>query len=48
MDRKSHLKREFLDQWVRAVNQHGGFGPWCWDVSFHPGDLEGIIRKHSV
>ena len=21
-------KREFLDEWVKAVNEHGGFGKW--------------------
>ena len=47
-NQQNRTKREFLDQWIRAVNQHGSFGQWSWDVSFHPGDLEGIIRKHSV
>jgi type III restriction enzyme len=40
-------KREFLDEWGRAVNQHGSFGTWAWDVSLHPKDIEGILRKHS-
>ncbi len=36
-------KREFLDEWVRAVNAHGGFGKWAWAVSKNPADVKGII-----
>jgi type III restriction enzyme len=38
-------KREFLDEWVRAVNAHGGFGTWGWAVSKHPADVSGILEK---
>ena len=44
---QNKTKREFLDEWVRAVNAHGGFGRWAWDVSFDPGDLAQIIEKHA-
>jgi len=40
-------KREALKQWVEAVNEHGGFGTWAWDVVV--GDAAGIqdvITKH--
>ena len=37
-------KREFLDEWVRAVNFHGGFGKWHWTVSRNPADVAGIIE----
>lgn len=40
-------KRAFLDEWCRAVNQHGGFGKWGWAVSFDPNDLEMILQKAS-
>jgi len=30
---ENKTKREFLDEWVNAVNQHGGFGRWTWGVS---------------
>jgi type III restriction enzyme len=36
-------KREFLDEWVKAVNAHGGFGTWVWDVSRHIKDMAGIL-----
>lgn len=38
-------KRTFLDEWVRAVNQKGGFGKWSWAVSFNPHDVSGILNK---
>lgn len=37
-------KRSFLDEWCKAINQHGGFGMWRWAVSFDPNDLDAIIR----
>ncbi|HEY7220070.1 MAG TPA: hypothetical protein VH985_16915 [Candidatus Binatia bacterium] len=36
-------KRTFLDEWVKAVNEHGGFGKWRWAVSKQPGDVVGIL-----
>ena len=38
-------KREFLKEWVEAVNHHGGFGIWHWAVSTHPADVAGIINE---
>ncbi len=31
-DQQHQTKREFLAEWVRAVNGHGGFGVWTADV----------------
>jgi type III restriction enzyme len=46
-DSQQHqTKREFLSEWVRAVNEDGGFGRWASDVSFHPKDVEEILAKH--
>lgn len=42
----NRTKREFLAEWVRGVNSHGGFGAWASDVSFAPDDLAEILRKH--
>ncbi len=36
---KDRTKREFLDEWVRAVNAHSGFGKWRWALSTHPKDI---------
>ncbi|MCL5266858.1 MAG: DEAD/DEAH box helicase family protein [Bacteroidetes bacterium] len=40
---KDKTKREFLNEWVIAVNAHGGFGRWGWAVSVHPKDVEAIV-----
>ncbi len=45
---EAKAKRHFLDEWVKAVNQHGGFGHWAWDVSTDPKDIEGILAKHAA
>ena len=41
---QDQTKREFLDEWIRAVNHHGGFGEWGWAVSKNPADLKGILE----
>ncbi|MCR4321049.1 MAG: hypothetical protein NUV74_12035 [Candidatus Brocadiaceae bacterium] len=41
---QNKTKRAFLDEWCRAVNQHGGFGKWSWAVSFNPNDLEKLLH----
>ena len=41
-------KRRYLDEWVRAVNAHGGFGHWYWDVSTSPADVRDILVKHAT
>jgi type III restriction enzyme len=38
-------KRAFLDEWVKAVNQHGGFGNWSWGVSRKPGNVVDILNR---
>jgi len=45
---RDRTKREFLDEWVRAVNEHGGFGKWQWAVSTHPSDIAGILERATV
>jgi type III restriction enzyme len=37
---QNQTKREYLNEWINAVNNHGGFGKWRWAVSFHPSDIE--------
>ena len=44
---QDRTKREFLAEWVAAVNEHGGFGRWAWDVSFTPSDVADILERHS-
>jgi type III restriction enzyme len=38
-------KRAFLDEWIKAVNKHGGFGHWEWAVSRQPGDVVDILNR---
>jgi type III restriction enzyme len=45
--KESKTKREFLAEWVKAVNQHGRFGRWTWAVSYHPKDVAGILQTSS-
>ena len=40
-------KRAFLDEWLKAVNEHGGFGNWSWAVSRQPGDVVGILERQA-
>jgi type III restriction enzyme len=42
---KDKQKRQYLAEWVRAVNEHGGFGKWSSDVCFQPADLPTAIHK---
>ena len=40
---RDKTKRNFLEEWIKAVNEHGGFGKWKSAVSRHPGDVAQII-----
>jgi type III restriction enzyme len=46
-DQQNRTKREYLKEWVEAVNSDGRFGEWCWDVSFRTSDIKDKIRKHA-
>lgn len=45
---QNKAKREALNTWVKAINDKGGFGQWCWDVSFRPADIHDILAKHAA
>ncbi len=38
------IKRNSLDEWVKAVNDYGGLGDWRWAVSYRPSDVELKLR----
>ena len=44
---QDRTKLRFLDEWVRAVNAHGGFGCWRWAVVEDPGEIQDVIASHS-
>lgn len=42
---KDEAKSSFLGQWIKAVNQHGGFGFWQHDISRNPADVKMILDR---
>jgi len=44
----ARTKRSFLQEWIKAVNNHGGFGKWHEAVSFNPNDLEDILQSSNT
>ncbi len=47
-DQQQQTKREFLAEWVRAVNGQGGFGTWAADVSHYPSDIHEILQRQAT
>lgn len=45
---RTRTKHKFLQEWVKAVNEHGGFGHWSCDISRAPGELHEILRRHAT
>ncbi len=44
---EQQAKRNALDEWVRAVNSDGRYGPWAWDIARQPEDVSAILVKHG-
>ncbi len=44
---QDRTKLRFLDEWVRAVNAHGGFGRWRWAVVEGPGTIQDVLLEHG-
>jgi type III restriction enzyme len=40
---QDQTKREFLDEWIKAVNQHGGFGKWRAGAVFNAKEISGVL-----
>jgi len=40
---RDRVKREALNEWIAAVNDHGGFGRWSSAVSRRPGEVHEIL-----
>lgn len=47
-NQEQQTKREFLSEWVRAINAQGGFGTWAADVSRYPSDIHEILQRNSL
>jgi type III restriction enzyme len=44
---QDRLKRRYLDEWIQAVNAHGGFGRWIAAVARNPGEIREILVQVS-
>jgi len=45
---QDQAKRAALAQWVEAVNAHGGFGTWAWDVVVDSAaGVQDAMEKHA-
>lgn len=47
-NQEQQTKREFLSEWVRAINAQGGFGTWAADVSRYPSDIHEILQRNGL
>lgn len=43
---RNKAKRAAMETWVKAVNEHGGFGTWCFDTVFDPSQVRDVIGRH--
>lgn len=44
---EARIKRRFLEEWITAVNAHGGFGRWSAEISLNPGDIKDLLARYS-
>lgn len=45
---QDQAKRAALDLWVKAVNAHGGFGTWAWDVVVDSAaGMRDVLDRHA-
>ena len=40
-------KRQFLQEWIEAVNAHGGFGTWTSAITKKPGEIAAVIQAQA-
>ena len=45
---QDQTKRRYLDEWVKAVNEHGRFGKWRAGLCLNPSDLPTVIQKAAT
>lgn len=44
---QNKAKRAAMQTWVKAINEQGGFGQWCFDVVFDPAEIMDVISNHA-
>ena len=42
---EDRVKRQYLEEWTRAVTEHGGFGRWRCAVTKNPGEIQEILMR---
>jgi len=46
-DDEAKAKARYLDEWIEAMNAHGGFGTWHAAVTRHPGEVKDVLMLLS-
>ena len=41
-------KHKYMSEWIKAVNQDGGFGEWIFKVSTKPSDIKDALAKAAL
>jgi len=44
---EDRVKRQYLEEWTRAVTEHGGFGRWRCAVAKKPGEIREILMREG-
>lgn len=44
---QNRAKRAAMETWIKAVNEQGGFGHWCFDVVFDPAKTKDVLLKNT-
>ena len=44
---QDRTKRQYMEEWCKAVSEHGGFGRWECAVSWRPSDIHDILAEKT-
>ncbi len=44
---QNRAKRAAMETWIKAVNEQGGFGHWCFEVVFEPAETRDVLVRHA-
>lgn len=42
------VKPKYLEEWIQAVNAHGGFGCWHKAVTSGPGEILDVLQNVQI
>lgn len=43
---QNKAKRDAMDVWMKAINENGSWGQWCFDVVFEPAQTRDVIGRY--